>query len=445
VGDLLASGEVVAERYRVAHLLGEGGMGAVYLAEHVHMHKRFALKVLHPDFVASPEILARFEREAVAAGHVEHPNVAAATDFGQLADGSFFLVLEYVAGRSLRDEIDKGPLPLERALHVLRGISAGLGAAHAAGIVHRDLKPENVMLVQHEGDPDFVKILDFGIAKLDPGAPPVRAGATPQLTRAGAVLGTPDYMAPEQALGEAVDARADLYALGIILYEMLTGNRPFHGGALTVMRDRIVGDVPELPADVAAHVEAPLRDVLRRLLMPVASARFQTVTELSTAIAVATAPAVPALPARTTVTNGRGGAVDPLRATVHAMSAVVMPRLAVVLPRLERLAGSRRRLLGAGALVLVALVVVLVSRCVSSPPKPIYAPAVRSVAPPQVDTASDPEEENPPPPELPPPPSPEETRGGASARPHTTAAPPASGRRTGPGGVYIPPPSQWFK
>jgi serine/threonine-protein kinase len=445
----LATGEVVAERYRIARLLGEGGMGAVYLAEHVHMRKRFALKVLHADFGDSPEVIARFEREAVAAGHIEHPHVAAATDFGRLADGSFFLVLEYVAGRSLRDELAKGALPLDRALHVLRGIAAGLGAAHAAGIVHRDLKPENVMLVHHDGDPDFVKILDFGIAKLDPAAPPARAGATPQITRAGAVIGTPDYMSPEQAIGEAVDARTDLYALGIILFEMLTGERPFRGGALTVMRDRVLAaEPPELPVEAAARVDSRIRAIVRRLLMPVAGARFQTVAELNAAVDGALAPATPAA-----TTRGQG-AVDPLRATVHAMSAAVVPRLRE-LARSPRLAGSRRALvLGAVALVVLAAVVAGLLGGSGSPATGTTtsiastAASGAAAAPSDTEPSASPASaaDYPPPAGLPPPPSPDDARPGSGVKPRASAgAPSASARRTGPGGIYIPPPNQWFK
>src|SRR3954462_1366532 len=162
-------GKVLSERYQIQALLGEGGMGAVYLAEHVLMHKRLAVKVLHQEMTRMPEIVARFEREAMAAAHIEHPNVAAATDFGKLADGSFFLVLEYVEGTSLRDVIAKGPMELGRALHIAWQIAGALSRAHSLGIVHRDLKPENVMLVERDGDADFVKVLDFGIAKVPVG------------------------------------------------------------------------------------------------------------------------------------------------------------------------------------------------------------------------------------------------------------------------------------
>src|SRR5438309_1934945 len=168
-------------------------MGAVYRAQHLQLRKVFALKVLQAHKVDRPGIAARFEREAIAAGRIEHPNVVPATDFGRLPDGSFFLVLEFVNGRSLRSELKAGAMRPPRALGVMRGVVAGVRAAHEKGIVHRDLKPENIMLVDRDGNRDFVKLLDFGIARLDSSL-----DGGQQLTQAGAMLGTPQYMSPEQ-------------------------------------------------------------------------------------------------------------------------------------------------------------------------------------------------------------------------------------------------------
>lgn len=220
-------GQLFSDRYRIERRIGEGAMGEVYLAEHTLMHKRVAIKVLHARMGRKADVVARFEREAVAASHIDHPNIVTATDFGQTADGTMFLVLEYLEGISLRDAIVQyGALPPKRALHIATQICSALVSAHALGIVHRDLKPENVMLIDRGDDPDFVKVLDFGIARVPMNA--LASGSdSGTLTRAGMVHGTPEYIAPEQALGEEVDARADLYALGIVLYEMLTGRRPF--------------------------------------------------------------------------------------------------------------------------------------------------------------------------------------------------------------------------
>jgi serine/threonine-protein kinase len=284
----LEPGTIIAERYRVDSLLGEGGMGKVYAAEHVHMRKQVAIKVLHPEMSTTPEVVARFEREAVAAGKIAHPNVAAATDFGRLEDRSFFLVLEYVAGVDLRAVLRRGAVSPERAVHILRQITSAVGAAHAAGIVHRDLKPENVMLVDRDGDPDFVKVLDFGIAKIDAigmndtastSSASGPSSAQP-LTKMGAVFGTPDYMSPEQALGQTIDARSDLYSIGVMFYELLTGERPFKGGAVTLMRKQVLEDPPTLPPKTMDSVGAEYDAVIQKLLKKSAQERYASAPEL---------------------------------------------------------------------------------------------------------------------------------------------------------------------
>ncbi|MGE0321676.1 MAG: protein kinase [Polyangiaceae bacterium] len=261
-------GSIVAERYRIIKLLGEGGMGAVYLAEHVHMKKPFAVKVLHRELTAISEVVARFEREAVAAGLIDHPNVAKATDFGRLVDGSFFLVLEYVEGQSLSKALERyRPFPQERALIVARQIVDALAAAHAAGIVHRDLKPDNVMLIDRGTGIDSVKVLDFGIAKLDTG----KGG--PALTQLGTVFGTPQYMAPEQAAGQTVDRRADLYTVGMMLYEMLSGTLPFDGDEIGAILAKQITVVPD---PLPAHIDPQLRALVVRQLEKNADDRLQT-------------------------------------------------------------------------------------------------------------------------------------------------------------------------
>jgi serine/threonine-protein kinase len=281
-------------RYLIERLIGEGGMGAVYQAEHTHMRKRLAVKVLHPEMSRMSEVVARFEREAMAAAHIEHPNVAAATDFGKLDDGSFFLVLEYVEGKSLRDAQHDGRLELGRALHITRQIASALSRAHALGIVHRDLKPENVMLVTRDTDTDFVKVLDFGIAKVPVGAlgggdgagkPPGQA-----LTQLGMVYGTPEYMAPEQALGQDVDLRADLYALGVMMFEMITGKRPYeHESKVTLLGMHVTAPIPSMAERAPdANVPPEVDAIVARLLSKEATARFADAKELVDAIDAAT-------------------------------------------------------------------------------------------------------------------------------------------------------------
>jgi eukaryotic-like serine/threonine-protein kinase len=276
-------GMVLSGRYKIEKLLGEGGMGAVYQAEHTHMRKRLAVKVLHPEMSRLTEVVQRFEREAMAAAHIDHPNVATATDFGKLDDGSFFLVMEFLEGKSLRDLINVGRLEMGRALHILRQIAAGLTRAHALGIVHRDLKPENVMLVEREGESDFVKVLDFGIAKVPVGELAQKADMPktnekgPVLTQMGMVYGTPEYMAPEQALGQEVDPRADVYAMGVMGFEMLTGSRPYdHESKVALLGMHVTAPIPlpsercpeaQIPPEVDAHI--------KKLLAKEASERYQ--------------------------------------------------------------------------------------------------------------------------------------------------------------------------
>ncbi len=286
-GDDPRVGSVLADRYRIDALLGEGGMGRVYAAEHVLMRKRLAVKVLHRELTTVPEVVQRFEREAMAAANIDHPNVAAATDFGKLGDGAVFLVLEYVQGKNLRDEIAAGPLGVERALHIARQIASALASAHALDIVHRDLKPENVMLVEKSGDPDFAKVLDFGIAKVPIGeaTPGAQRSATP-ITKVGMVFGTPEYMAPEQALGQPVDGRADLYALGVITYEMVSGVRPFSSKSPVGILGQQLSKPPPPFAERAPGVivSPPVEQVIVRLLAKDAADRYQSALELVEAL-----------------------------------------------------------------------------------------------------------------------------------------------------------------
>ena len=267
-------GTVLAGRYRIEELIGSGGMGAVYRAEHVHMRKAVAVKVLHKEMTAFPEVVARFEREAVAAGRIEHPHVVSASDFGKLEDGSFYLVLEFIEGQSLAKLVDKqGALPAARALRIAHQIVEALHAAHSDGIVHRDLKPDNVMLVEKDDQADFVKVLDFGIAKIKV----EDTAEQPALTQIGTVFGTPEYMSPEQARGELVDARADLYTVGVILFEMLSGVSPFKDDDLVVVLTRhLTADPPPLPTDLDPMV----RDLVLLLLRKNRDERVQSAQEL---------------------------------------------------------------------------------------------------------------------------------------------------------------------
>ena len=218
--------EVIDGRYRIDELIGEGGMGRVYLAEHVEIGKRVAIKILHPVYGRMPDLVERFRREARAASKIGHPHIVDVTDSGTTVDGSVYFVMEYLEGVELASVIDReGALDVARALRITTQICRALAAAHAVGIIHRDLKPENVFLTVREGAADFVKVLDFGIAK----SSEAEEARGKRLTHPGMAMGTPEYMSPEQAAGRPADERCDVYAVGAILYEMLTGAPPYDG------------------------------------------------------------------------------------------------------------------------------------------------------------------------------------------------------------------------
>ncbi len=249
-------GQLVGERYRIVSRIGIGGMGAVYRAEHTMMRRDLAIKVLLPELSGKDEFARRFEREAESASRLDHPNIITVTDFGRTAEGSLFLVMEFLAGTSLSEAIAGGPMPPARALAIERQILRALDHAHAAGVVHRDLKPENIMLIERDGQTDVVKILDFGIAKV---TEPQNGGSGREaLTQAGVIFGTPEYLSPEQALGEAVDARADIYAAGVILYEMLAGRRPFESEDKVKIISMHLAHAPPRIRDVNPNVQLPL-------------------------------------------------------------------------------------------------------------------------------------------------------------------------------------------
>jgi serine/threonine protein kinase len=236
-------GLVVDGRYRLDSTIGRGGMGLVYKATHLGMRRQVAVKILHPSLAASPDVRSRFEREALAVGKVVHPNCVATYDVGRLPDGSLYLAMELLEGKSLADVLEhEGQLAPGRALHILAHVLRGLGSVHNAGLIHRDIKPENIFLIRHGEDLDFAKILDFGIAKPMSGE---LSEDGVRLTQAGMAFGTPIYMAPEQALGNPMDGRADLYAAATIGYEMLCGQPPFYSDdKLEVMSMHTAKPVP---------------------------------------------------------------------------------------------------------------------------------------------------------------------------------------------------------
>lgn len=265
-------------RYQVTHLLGEGGMGTVYQAKHVLMDKTVAVKVIHEALVHSDSVVKRFQREAKSASRLTDPHCINVTDFGRTGDGKLFLVMEYLEGETLSERLRKGPLPLGKAIQIAKHILKALAHAHEQGVVHRDLKPDNVMLINHGDEQDFAKVFDFGIAKFAAGD-----DGFEEITQAGLVLGTPSYLSPEQGTGKEIDHRADLYAVGVILFEMLAGERPFKGhSAKDVVLAHLSSPIPSLPASC----EAPfaLQKIVKKALAKKPESRFATARQFLEAL-----------------------------------------------------------------------------------------------------------------------------------------------------------------
>ena len=271
-------GTVVDHRYRIEALLGEGGMGLVYRATHTQLHKTLAIKVLRSENIRDEEVLARFRREAQSASNIGNEHIVDINDFGTLADGSTYFVMECLEGLDLIDAIDAVRRLAEgRAIHIARQICLALGAAHDAGIVHRDLKPENVFLIRRGDDEDFVKVLDFGIAKV--------ANRPHRLTRDGEVLGTPHYMSPEQCAGNEIDHRTDIYALGVLLYEMVTGHAPHDADTMMGILTKHMYEDPVPPRVRVPKLSEQLELVIMRSLEKKPEQRYQTMHEMEADLA----------------------------------------------------------------------------------------------------------------------------------------------------------------
>ncbi|MCX4247977.1 serine/threonine protein kinase [Paraliomyxa miuraensis] len=300
-------GQVIGGRYRLDAVLGIGAMGAVYRGYHTGLERSVAVKLLHKDLMGSEEMRARFAREASAVSKLDHPNCVRVTDFGNDEEYQF-LVMELLEGTPLGHELQQ-PLPAERALGIIDEVLAGLEHAHGHGLVHRDIKPDNVFLAR-DGDKVRVKLLDFGIVKLQEGS------GNKQLTQMGMIFGTPHFMSPEQATGGEIDARADLYAAGVVLYTMLAGRLPFDDDdPLKVLRQQIRDEPPALPDDVPD----PVRGLVTKLLAKKPEQRHASAAETRKAVAdvreaLAPAPQPAPQPAPTS-----GMAATPGTLTVPAM------------------------------------------------------------------------------------------------------------------------------
>ena len=272
-------GRVLADRYHILKRIGEGGMGRVYLGEHVKMNRQCAIKVMGPALVNDAESAARFAREASNAARIIHPNVAAVFDYGE-SDGLIYLVMEFVDGEPLARLLTReAPLALDRALDLASQIADGLGAAHELGIVHRDLKPDNILVTRTRTGREIAKVVDFGIAKA------IQEGVGEGLTHTGQVIGTPEFMSPEQLLGDPVDARSDLYALGCILYLMLTASPPFDAPTREQMiKRRLSEDAPHVHEIDPALPDSVAR-IVARLLARSPKERYGSAAEVKDALA----------------------------------------------------------------------------------------------------------------------------------------------------------------
>ena len=342
-------GSVIAERYHVLRRLGAGGMGRVYLAEHVKMGRPCAIKVLHPAMAADAEAISRFNREAANASRIEHPNVAAIYDFGETQDGLLYLAMQYVEGRTLTDIMKTdGTLSPLRVSDIVRQAAEGLHAAHAMNIVHRDLKPDNIMVSTDGDGADGVKVVDFGIAK--------SSGDVSQgVTRTGVVVGTVEYMSPEQISGGEVDGRSDQYALALVAFNLLTGDLPFPASSTASTMVARLTEPPRTLSHIRPDIAWPneIQTVLSRALERSSDRRYPSVRDFAHAFHAAVAM----MPHATAATT-RSAHIDSVSsdAPTQRVTQAAVTRSGAVSPAKPR--RSRRALsigLGTGALLIVAV------------------------------------------------------------------------------------------
>jgi hypothetical protein len=303
----LEPGQILDGKYRIVRLIGEGGMGAVFEGENTRIQRRVAIKVVHAAYAADTAVMARFQREAQAAGRIGNDHILEVLDLGALPDGSQYMVLEFLDGEPLSARIERlGRLTPKELAPLVVQMLKGLGAAHGAGIFHRDLKPDNLFILKEKaGRADFVKIIDFGISKFQP-----LSGDAMNMTSTGAVMGTPYYMSPEQASGSrAVDARSDLYSMGVILYECVTGHVPFDGDTFNQLMFKIVlSDAPS-PVDAVPDLDPAFASIIMKAMVKDVGQRFQTAEEFSKAVTAwvesgAAVASVPPLDASQTAAQG---------------------------------------------------------------------------------------------------------------------------------------------
>jgi tRNA A-37 threonylcarbamoyl transferase component Bud32 len=319
-------GQTVAGKFKIVKLLGEGGMGCVYLAEQQlgTNVRKVALKTLHKHLSQDQHIKERFNREAGTVSGLEHPNTIQVFDFGEMPDGTLYLVMEYVQGRSVADWLEKdGAMPPQRVEHIMRQVCGSLEEAHGHGIIHRDLKPDNVVLCERAGQKDWVEVLDFGIAKRSSEHDPNEA----KLTQQGMVLGTPPYMSPEQFTGQPIDARSDIYALGVMAYEMLTGRLPFEANTAWEWASKHMTEPPR-PIEtqpLGPNVPDKMRAAITRALAKNKEERFANVKEFFEAFSGGVMHTA-------VITGDQGVASAPRAKTEMAQPAMVGPMAGAITP-----------------------------------------------------------------------------------------------------------------
>ncbi len=272
-------GKTLEDKYRIDSIFAEGGMAVLYLAHHITMERTVIVKVVHGDLISSPSAIKRFEREAKLMARLNHPNIVTVYDFGFINDKQPFLIMEYIKGRNLSERVaNQGPPNVKVAAQVIRQICRGLEEAHACGIIHRDLKPDNIIIQDRVERPDWVKIVDFGIAHLLDG--------TKRLTRSGRITGTPEYMAPEQFKGKQLDVRVDVYSLGVVIFEVLTGRLPFEANDISVLMAKHLMETAPLISSFRKDIEvgSAIDLLVQKCLEKEPAARFENIQALRAAV-----------------------------------------------------------------------------------------------------------------------------------------------------------------
>ena len=277
----LQPGEMIEGKYRIVRRLGQGGMGSVYEGENARIHRKVAIKVLHSAVASKADVVQRFEREAQAAGRIGSEHIVEVLDLGSLPSGERFMVMEYLDGESLEDRIQrKKRLSPHECAPIVHQLLEGLASAHEAGIVHRDLKPDNVYLVTaRKNQRDFVKVLDFGVSKFN------AIDTEMSMTKTGAVVGTPYYMSPEQARGAKIDHRTDLYSVGVVIYQAITGGVPFKAASFNELVFKIALEAPDPAELVVPNLDQNFAAIIAKAMIRDAPMRFQSAREFQATIA----------------------------------------------------------------------------------------------------------------------------------------------------------------